>query len=262
MLKKREKKPKYQIEEENLLVRVRIMTDNLKDRLKTLFMRFPAKDQVFQFETIDYTMTVKKIIELFEIGGIIKEEEDRDIVLHACERAYDLHDCFINMEPSKDKSPASQASIQGKNQKLGDLLTSEVVFLEFYDIFLLSLFTKDGTSIKEDEVKKRAINTLRTLEEYANENEAEAKDIVQRGPEIQWPYSQKDYMFEHLTVEKEKREREIALLKQKKLERENEEKECRAMEKEDIDINDDYLRPLTKQSQIESDGFVESYNDF
>ena len=76
-------------------------------------MRFPAKDQVFQFETIDYTMTVKKIIELFEvkikidyykkmaqIGGIIKEEEDRDIVLHACERAYDLHDCFINMEPS------------------------------------------------------------------------------------------------------------------------------------------------------------------
>ena len=34
------------------------------------------------------------------------------------------------------------------------------------------------------------------------------------------------------------------------------------MEKEDFDINDDYLRPLTKQSQIESDGFAESYNDF
>ena len=43
-------------------------------------------------------------------------------------------------------------------------------------------------------MKKRTNNALKILEEYANENEAETRDIIERGPEIQWPYSQKDYM--------------------------------------------------------------------
>ena len=40
--------------------------------------------------------------------------------------------------------------------------------------------------------------------------------------EIYWPRSQKEEMFKNLKYEKEKREKELAIMKQKKLEKENE----------------------------------------
>jgi len=256
------KKPKSQVEEEHILVRVRGMTEQLKDRLKEIFHSFPTKEQLLLFNSLDYTMTVKNIVDIFEECGIIKEAEDQEAVLHFAERTYDPEDCFSPpTDPIKDKSP-SKTDPALRMQKLGDLLNSEVVFLEFYDIFLLSLFRNDGNTAKEDEVRKRSNRAVESLEEYVKQFRNDQEDSEERGPRIYWPYSQKDYMFEHLTVEKEKREREIAHLKQKKLEREHEEKESKAMEKEDYDVSDEYLRPATKQSNAESGDYAESYNDF
>lgn len=41
--------------------------EQFKDKLKSLFERMPSKDQSFSFETFDYTMTVKKILSVFEV---------------------------------------------------------------------------------------------------------------------------------------------------------------------------------------------------
>lgn len=134
------KKPKSQVEEEHLLVRVRGLTENLRDRLKAIFHSFPTKEQLLLFNSLDFTMTIKSILDIFEGCGIIREAEDKEAVLHFAERTYDLDDCFIPpVDAMKDKSPVrSDANL--RMQKLGDLLNSEIVFLEFYDIFLLTLF--------------------------------------------------------------------------------------------------------------------------
>jgi len=66
-----------------------------------------------------------------------------------------------------------------------------------------------------------------------------------------------------LKSEKEKREREGALIRQKKLERENEERETKAMYKEDFNVSRIIDLVNAAQENVESDGEEQSFdNDF
>jgi len=139
--------------------------------------------------------------------------------------------------------------------------------LEFYDIFLLTLFLKEGHHLKDEEMLNKANISLNRIESYQKQVVEDLEDATENGPKMAWPYSQKDYMFDHLSVERARREEELLVHKQKKVEREEEEREIVLMEKEDVDVYSEHIKPSSSShhhhsSNPESRIDVESYNDF
>jgi len=126
---------------------------------------------------------------------------------------------------------------------------------------------KEGHHLKEEEIFNKANAALNQIESYQKQVVEDLEDATENGPKMTWPYSQKDYMFDHLSVERAKREEELLVHKQKKAEREEEEREAELMEREDVDVYSEHVKPVSSSqhhhsSNPESRIDVESYNDF
>jgi len=81
---------------------------------------------------------------------------------------------------------------------------------------------KGGHDLKEEEILDKADLALSKIEAYQKQASEDFEDATQNEPKILWPYSEKDYKHDHLNVEKEKREKELVIHKQKKAEKEDE----------------------------------------
>jgi len=250
-----------QLEDEQVLYKIKPMFEKYRPQLKEWFKKFPNKSQTFLFDYFDYTVSVKGLLELLTKAKLIQTGEDRVLFLRVAERYYDTEETYDFVGLLKEKEKGIVKPIKPEREaKLALLLQSEIIFLEFFDTFVLYLFKRDGLNLKDAEINTRINKSIEQLFAIAAEKTQSSETL----DEIKWPSSKKDEMFKNLKSEHEKREKELALVKQKKLERENEDRETKNLTKEDFNVSHIIDQLKKKDSDVEeSFGDDQSFdNDF